>query len=143
MILLHFEITLLTKSDYHSPYFLLLQEEMSSNTTLQVQYSDNTLINGRNPFNCSTKPANGSVAPPPAPCTDGAPYSKFRVQSGKTYKLRLINNGAGSNMYFSIDGHALTIVSNDFVDLVPYNTTWVTLGVSLQMPFHMKSADEI
>jgi hypothetical protein len=98
---------------------------MSSNTTLQTQFSDNTLINGRMPFNCSLT-APGSI------CNSAnATYSKFRVQTGKTYKLRLINSGAGSLEYFSIDNHQLTIISNDFVDIVPYNTTIVTLGVSL------------
>lgn len=98
---------------------------MSSNTTLQAQFADNTLINGRMPFNCSLAAA-GSI------CNSAdATYSKFRVQTGKTYKLRLINTGAGSIEYFSIDNHQLTIISNDFVDVVPYNTTIVTLGVSL------------
>jgi hypothetical protein len=32
--------------------------------------------------------------------------------------------------WFSIDNHELTIIANDFVDLVPYTTTMVTLGVS-------------
>jgi FtsP/CotA-like multicopper oxidase with cupredoxin domain len=95
---------------------------MSSNTTLQAQFSDSTLINGRMPFNCSLA-ARGS------PCDSSkSEYSKFRVQSGKTYKMRLINSGAGSIEYFSIDNHQVTIVANDFVDIEPYNTTIVTLG---------------
>lgn len=45
-------------------------------------------------------------------------------------------------MYFSIDNHHLTIIANDFVDLVPYNTTIVTLGVSLfQIPNTFAFAD--
>lgn len=76
------------------------------------------------PFNCSQAPA-GSVCD-----SSNVEMSKFRVQTGKTYKLRLINSGAGSILDFSIDGHELTIVSNDFVTIEPYNTTVVTLGVS-------------
>jgi FtsP/CotA-like multicopper oxidase with cupredoxin domain len=98
---------------------------MSSNVTLQAQFADNTLINGRMPFNCSLA-ARGSTCD-----SSDATYSKFRVRTGKTYKLRLINSGAGSIEYFSIDNHQLTIISNDFVDIIPYNTTIVTLGVSV------------
>jgi FtsP/CotA-like multicopper oxidase with cupredoxin domain len=98
---------------------------MSSNVTLQAQFADNTLINGRMPFNCSLA-ARGSTCN-----SSDATYSKFRVRTGKTYKLRLINSGAGSIEYFSIDNHQLTIISNDFVDIIPYNTTIVTLGVSV------------
>ena len=136
-----FIVSVLINAGFHTEYFKLVQygmfsglrlhfgmalttiQEMSTNVTLQTQYSDNTMINGKMPFNCSTA-APGSV------CTPNAPYSKFRVRSGKTYKLRLVNSGAGGIMYFSIDNHHLTIIANDFVDLVPYNTTIVTLGVS-------------
>ncbi len=97
---------------------------MSTNATLRVQPTDNTLINGKMPYNCT-------LAPPGSNCNTNAQFSKFRVQAGKTYKLRLINSGAGSLLGFSIDNHVLTIVANDFVDLVPYNTTMVQLGVSL------------
>lgn len=96
---------------------------MSINTTLQVQPTDNTLINGRMPYNCT-------LARPGSSCTPNSPFSKFRVQAGKTYKLRVINAGAGSLLGFSIDNHALTIISNDFVDLKPYTVNIVRLGVS-------------
>ena len=76
------------------------------------------------PFNCS-------LASPGSHCSPDAPFSKFRVHSGKTYKLRLINSGANSLLGFSIDNHVLTIIANDFVALEPYNTTMVLLGVSL------------
>lgn len=98
---------------------------MSINATQRVQPTDNTLINGRMPYNCT-------LAPPGSSCSANAPFSKFRVQAGKTYKLRVINAGAGSVLGFSIDDHELTIISNDFVDLIPYNTTMVQLGVRSQ-----------
>ena len=96
---------------------------MSTNATLRVQPTDNTLINGKMPFNCSR-------IPPGTRCQPNAPFSKFRVLAGKTYKLRIINAGAGSLLGFSIDNHHLTIIANDFVPLVPYNTTTVLLGVN-------------
>lgn len=109
---------------FHSEYFPILQDTMSNNVSLQVQFTDSTLINGRMPFNCS-------LALPGSNCdSSNAQYSKFKVQTGKTYKLRLVNSGAGSIEYFSIDNHEVTIVANDFVDVVPYTTKTVTLGVS-------------
>lgn len=99
-------------------------EVMSTNETLQIQPTDNTLINGKMPFNCS-------LALPGSHCKSNAPFSKFRVHSGRTYKLRVINSGANSLLGFSIDDHVLTIITNDFVALEPYNTTMALLGVSL------------
>lgn len=96
---------------------------MSNDTELQEQFSDNTLINGRMPYDCS-------LVTDGTPCHTNRTYSKFRVTPGKTYKLRLINTGASGFQYFNIDGHDLTVVSNDFVAIHPYNTTTVTLGVS-------------
>lgn len=96
---------------------------MSANTTLQSPSTNNILIDGRMPFNCSLGVPKGSTCGAPE-----IPYSKFRVQTGKTYKLRLVNSGAGSLLYFSIDNHKLTIIANDFVDVQPYEVEQVVLG---------------
>ena len=63
------------------------------------------------------------------PCTPNAGISKFYFQSGKTYRLRLINAGAEGIQKFSIDGYNLTVMANDFVPVVPYQTDVVTLGI--------------
>lgn len=62
-------------------------------------------------------------------CTPRAGWSKFKFQKGKTHRLRLINAGAEGLQRFSIDGHMLTVIANDFVPIVPYNTKVVTLGI--------------
>ncbi|KFY09933.1 hypothetical protein V492_05285 [Pseudogymnoascus sp. VKM F-4246] len=107
---------------FHLDYNTVVEYVMSNITELQDQLSDNTLINGRMPYNCA-------LVTDGTPCDPQAPYSKFRVAPGKTYKLRLINSGAGGLQYFSIDGHNLTIVANDFNDIHPYNVSSVILGV--------------
>ncbi|MCJ1225204.1 hypothetical protein MMC12_001853 [Toensbergia leucococca] len=107
---------------FHLDYFALVEHAMSNITSLQSQASDNTLINGRMPYNCSSA-VNGTS------CSSNASYSKYRVKAGKTYRLRLINSGAGGIQYFSIDDHSLTVISNDFVYVEPYNTNFVTLGI--------------
>lgn len=58
-----------------------------------------------------------------------AGMSKFRFKKGKVHRLRLINAGAEGLQRFSIDGHTLTVIANDFVPVKPYTTKVVTLGV--------------
>ena len=50
-------------------------------------------------------------------------------QSGKTHRLRLINAGAEALQRFHIDGYEMTVIANDNVPILPYNTSVVTLGV--------------
>lgn len=60
-----------------------------------------------------------------------AGMSKFRFKKGKVHRLRLINAGAEGLQRFSIDGHLLTVIANDFVPVQPYTTKVVTLGVKI------------
>jgi hypothetical protein len=61
-------------------------------------------------------------------CTSNAGLSKFKFTSGKTHRLRLINPSADAVQRFTIDDHVLTVIANDFVPVVPYNVTVVTLA---------------
>jgi FtsP/CotA-like multicopper oxidase with cupredoxin domain len=113
-------------SDYfHLDYRTLVERTMSTDVNAQILISDNTLVNGRMPWKCSLKAANDT-----AKCTGERGYSKWRVKLGKTYRTRLVNSGAAGIEYFSIDNHNVTVIANDFVEVEPYNTKWVTLGVS-------------
>lgn len=58
-----------------------------------------------------------------------AGLSKFKFQTGKTHRLRLINAGAEGIQRFTIDNHVMTVIANDFVPVQPYTTNVVTLGV--------------
>ncbi|PCH00943.1 Multicopper oxidase, type 1 [Penicillium occitanis (nom. inval.)] len=78
---------------------------------------DNNLINGKGALDCQSN------------CDEGAGLAKFNFTSGKTHRLRLINTGMTANQKFSIDGHELTVIANDFVPVQPYKTNVVTLGV--------------
>lgn len=82
------------------------------------------MINGRGQYDCS-------LVTDATPCTSNQPLSQFKFTSGKTYRLRLVNAGAEGFEYFTIDGHTLTVIANDFSPVEPYNTTVVTLGVSV------------
>ncbi|MCJ1387718.1 hypothetical protein MMC18_000561 [Xylographa bjoerkii] len=105
---------------YHTEYFDIVKEVMAPHSSLV--YSDNNLINGKMNFDCSQPSIGGN-------CTSNAGLSKFRFQTGKTHRLRLINAGAEGMQRFTIDNHTMTVMANDFVPVEPYETNVVTLGV--------------
>lgn len=104
---------------YHKEYFKLVTDVMKPNNPVPP-FSDNNLINGKGTFDCSKTTS---------PCTPNAGVSKFMFTPGKTHRLRLINSGSEGTQQFSIDGHNLTIIANDFVPVKPYTVQSVTLGV--------------
>ena len=79
--------------------------------------SDSNLINGRNNFDCSTVVAGDKTS-----CKSNAGITNFRFTPGKLHRLRLINAGAEGMQKFSIDGHNMTVIANDFVPIIPYDT---------------------
>lgn len=101
---------------YHQDYFSIVNDTMNGNIPL----SNNVLINGKMNYPC----ANTTFL-----CTPNAGISKFAFKSGTKYLLRLINPSAEAIMKFTIDGHKLKVIANDFVAINPYETDVVTLGV--------------
>lgn len=92
--------------------------------------SDNNHINGKPSYQylCS----NTSTGTQTAGCTLDETHqhlSSFHFEAGKAHRLRLINAGAAAFQYFSIDGHNLEVIANDFVPLLPYNTSVASLGI--------------
>ena len=112
---------------YHMAYYDIVEEVMGTNLSLIAPRSVNNLINGKMDYNCS-------LVTDGTPCTNNAGLSKFQFTTGKTHRLRLINAGAEAIQKFSIDGHKLTVIANDFVPIQPYETEIVTLGVSQMSP---------
>ncbi|QSZ30962.1 hypothetical protein DSL72_000522 [Monilinia vaccinii-corymbosi] len=110
---------------FHKDYFSLVEEVMAGGGTGNSRpKSDNNLINGKMTFDCSTKAAGDDNE-----CSDFAGISKFKFETGKTHRLRLINAGSEAMQRFSIDGHTLVVIANDFVPIKPYTTNVVTLAV--------------
>lgn len=108
---------------YHQPYYQLVEQVMApASEGLLPSVSNNNLINGKMNYPCAN--VTGGL-----PCTPNAGISKFYIESGMSYRLRLINAGAEGIQKFSIDGYKLKVIANDFVPLVPYETDVVTLGV--------------
>jgi FtsP/CotA-like multicopper oxidase with cupredoxin domain len=108
---------------YHGEYFDILESVMGPGGNPQP-FSDNNLINGKMDFDCSTV-ASGDTAP----CTNGAGLSKFQFTTGKTHRLRLINAGAEAIQRFSIDGHQLTVIANDYVPIVSSHISATTFSI--------------
>ncbi|KJZ74859.1 hypothetical protein HIM_05768 [Hirsutella minnesotensis 3608] len=107
---------------YHKNYYDLVEKTMSPNNTPFP--SNNTLINGKNNFNCTKVEKDDKSL-----CIENAGIAKFRFRRGKVHRLRLINAGAEALQRFTIDGHTMTVIANDFVTVEPYDTKVVTLGI--------------
>ncbi|RDA95393.1 hypothetical protein CP533_3462 [Ophiocordyceps camponoti-saundersi (nom. inval.)] len=107
---------------YHKKYYDLVKQSMTPGSA--PIRSDNILINGKGNFDCSTVAAGDTT-----PCISDAGVARFKFQRGKTHRLRLVNAGAEALFRFSIDGHNMTVIANDFVPVEPYVTNVVTLGV--------------
>lgn len=50
-------------------------------------------------------------------------------QANESYRLRLINSALDTTFKFGIDNHTLTVISNDLVPIVPYETDFVTINI--------------
>ncbi|SPJ73224.1 related to laccase precursor [Fusarium torulosum] len=109
--------------NHHRDYFDLVQEILKPGGS-GVVFSDSNLINGKMNFNCSNVQPGDKTR-----CKNNAGISKFRFKRGKTHRLRLINPSAEAIQRFSIDGHTMKVIANDFVPVEPYDTKVVTLGV--------------
>ncbi|WPH03581.1 Laccase-2 [Acrodontium crateriforme] len=59
---------------------------------------------------------------------DGGSRFEMSVESGSTYRLRLVNPSIDSFMDFSIDNHTLQVIAMDFVPITPYTTDVIGLG---------------
>jgi FtsP/CotA-like multicopper oxidase with cupredoxin domain len=121
---------------YHRDYFSVLEDVAgpSQDFNVYVPSSDNSLINGKNNYNCSMASSN-------ATCTPNAGLSKFKFYPGQTHRLRLMNTGAAALVHFSIDGHKMLVIANDFTPLEPYEAEFITLGASQRTDIVVKAPD--
>ncbi|KAF2089865.1 multicopper oxidase [Saccharata proteae CBS 121410] len=115
------EIEPLIMNDWvHSSAFAVFQVELNK----LPPTGDSILLNGHGHYNCSL-----SINPDTSLCVGGGSYLEQTFQQGKKYLLRLINASAATAFIFSIDGHNLTVVQNDLVPIVPYNTNAILLNI--------------
>ncbi|RFU25815.1 hypothetical protein B7463_g10521, partial [Scytalidium lignicola] len=110
---------------FHTEYLKLVENVVGTNIATVAPLSDSNLIQGRNNYDCSIPVAAGDMTS----CKSNAGITNFRFSPGKVHRLRLINAGAEGIQKFSLDGHNMTVIANDFVPIVPYETQVVTLGI--------------
>ncbi|KAI9767874.1 MAG: hypothetical protein M1840_005367 [Geoglossum simile] len=118
---------------YHRPYLDVVEQVMQPvpivggqpNVPAIIPLSDNNLINGKNNFDCSLITDGTS-------CSPNAGVPNFRFSAGKRMRIRIINAGSEGTQKFSIDGHELSVIANDFTQIIPYTTKIVTLAVSIK-----------
>jgi FtsP/CotA-like multicopper oxidase with cupredoxin domain len=91
---------------------LYIQAELNGPVTM-----DNGLINGTN-----VNGADGSST------QTGTRFSTNFV-AGTSYRLRLVNVAIDTHFKFSIDNHTMTVISSDFVPIVPYTTNIINIGM--------------
>lgn len=122
-----------SKADhYHVDYYDSVSRALSVPQVFDVPV--NSLINGRMDTNCLDVSSNTSC--------DTSQLTRYEVTPNKTYLLRLINAGSVLASKFSIDGHSLTVIANDYVSVTPYQTNVVTLGVGQRSDVLLRATGE-
>lgn len=109
---------------YHRDYYDIVEQVMGTDlqSVIAAGTSDNNLINGKMNYNCS-------LVAPGTSCKPNAGLSNFKLTPGKKHRMRLINGGSEGTQYFSIDGHSLKVIAEDFVPVEPYTVNMISLGV--------------
>lgn len=83
-----------------------------------VRTMDTGLINGLNVFGEGTSSQSGSRYVVPT-----------EFVQGQSYMFNLVNTGIQSSYKFYIDGHNLTVISADFVPIIPYETNVLDINI--------------
>ncbi|RDW87754.1 hypothetical protein BP5796_03448 [Coleophoma crateriformis] len=78
---------------------------------------DNALINGTNVFG-----EDGNS-------TQTGKRFEMSVVAGQSTRLRLVNGAIDTHFKFSVDNHTLTVMSTDFVPIVPYTTDILNIAI--------------
>lgn len=60
---------------------------------------------------------------------DGGSYFETSMESGKSYRMRLVNGAADTHFDFMIDNHTMQVIASDFVPIVPYYTDVLSIGM--------------
>ncbi|KAI0437191.1 multicopper oxidase-domain-containing protein [Xylaria telfairii] len=121
---------------WHDDYYSTVKQIMTPGFEGRA-FSDNNLINGRMNFDCATMAAGDTTT-----CTNEAGLSKFRFQPGKAHRLRFVNTGSEGVERISIDEHMMTVISNDFVEIEPYETNVVTIGIGQRVDVVVKATGD-
>lgn len=59
----------------------------------------------------------------------GGEHERTMLTQDKKHRVRLINMSVDNHYMVSLDGHQMQVIASDFVPIVPYNTSWIFLGI--------------
>lgn len=107
--------------------------------------SDNLLLNGQNTFDCavtSTTFQSAQIQANTPSCTGGQAYTTT-IKPGSTLRLRLINHSSYLSYWFSIDGHELTIVEIDGIEVDPIVSTGVHVNIGQRYSVMINATQEV
>lgn len=107
--------------------------------------SDNLLLNGRGRFDCSVASStfNSTSRQKNAPGCDGGEVYSTTIKPGTTMRLRLINHSSYLSYWFSIDGHPLTIVEIDGVEVEPIVSQGVHVNIGQRYSVIIKATEKV
>ncbi len=64
---------------------------------------------------------------------------EMTVQSGKSYRLRLLNSAIQSTFVFYVDQHEFEVIAMDFVPITPYTTNMVVINIGQRYDLILKA----
>ena len=116
------EVVVLAQDWNHNTVDSLYYPSMDvTSPTSGPQTLDTGLINGMNVFG-----------------TTGQRF-QWTVESGKSYRIRLVNTAIQSTFVFYVDGHTLSVIAMDFVPITPYQTDSVVINIGQRYDLIMKA----
>jgi len=117
------ELVITLNDHYHQDTSVLLKDYLNPKSEGNEPIPDAGLINGKGRYDCNRSPNRAS-------CHANAPRENFNFVPGKRYRLRIINTSAFSTFKFSIDGHKLTVIESDMVNLEPVMVDRLNINVA-------------
>jgi hypothetical protein len=105
----------------HRSAFTDFYKELGINGSRPPQMTS-IILNKSGKYNCTSDEQAQNCTKPP-------PITTKTVQRGKRYLLRLINSSVDNTFIFAVDNHNFTVIESDFVQIEPYNTNSVLVGI--------------
>ena len=124
-------------ADYDEEQFILVQDWNHATVDSLFQQSQ-VLGIGTGPLTLDTGLINGMNT-----WGDVGKKWEMTVQSGKSYRLRLVNTAIQSTFVFYVDNHKFTVIAMDFVPIVPYETEKVVINIGQRYDLIMKADQPI
>ncbi|KAJ3378274.1 hypothetical protein HDU84_007702 [Entophlyctis sp. JEL0112] len=121
------DVTVMLEDWYHQQSVVMAPQYMNiaTNPSGIEPVFDSGLVNGNGQYNCSI-PIAGNLL-----CSQNPNYpTVFTVTANSTTRFRVLNMGVFAVFQFSIDGHKLTVVEVDGVEVVPYAVDSLLVNVA-------------